>query len=452
MCLTNNNQNYLILVVDDDESVTASLTLLLKQHKFKVLQAHQPQSALDLINKHDVSLVLQDMNFSRSTTGEEGMALLQEIKDLKPQLPVILMTAWASISLAVEGMRIGASDFIAKPWDNEHLLRTVSMIVGLNTPELNNLETTKLSRQHLDEQFDFSNVVGESTVMLQVLNTIARICKTDASVLILGESGTGKEVIADAIHNNSSRSQSPIVKVNLGGITPSLFESEMFGHVKGAFTDAKENRIGRVELGEQGTLFLDEIANIPLAQQAKLLRLLEEHQYEKVGASKTQQANIRVISATNSDLQQMVKEKSFRQDLLFRLNTFVVEIPPLRVRLDDILPMAEAFIVKCAARYNKAVPKLSGQAEQQLLSYQWPGNVRELSHTIERATLLASDEILPEHLMLVDVVNEPAQETLSIEHYTFEDEMTMDDIEKLVIEQRLKLNKGNAKGEYSGYI
>ena len=287
-------------------------------------------------------------------------------------------------------------------------------------------------------------MVAESAAMKSLLSTLEQIAKADINILITGENGTGKSLLANHIHQLSLRADNTFVSVNMGAITDSLFESEMFGHVKGAFTDAKENRIGRVELAEQGTLFLDEIANIPLAQQAKLLRLLEEHQYEKVGASKTQQANIRVISATNSDLQQMVQEKSFRQDLLFRLNTFVVEIPPLKARIDDILPMAEAFIVKYAARYNKAAPNLSAQAKQTLLAYPWPGNVRELSHTLERATLLASDDILTEHLMLVEAVKEASQEIASAEHYVFEDEMTMDDIEKSVIEQRLKRFRGNA--------
>jgi transcriptional regulator with PAS, ATPase and Fis domain len=250
--------------------------------------------------------------------------------------------------------------------------------------------------------------------------------------------------LASHIHQISQRSNNSFVSVNMGSITDTLFESEMFGHVKGAFTDAKENRIGRVELAEKGTLFLDEIGNIPLAQQAKLLRLLEEHQFEKVGASKTQQADMRVISATNGDLAQMVADKSFRQDLLYRLNTFVVEIPPLKSRTEDIVPMAENFIAKSAARYNKIAPILSTQAKQQLLAYSWPGNVRELSHTLERATLLAEDEIFSEHLMLAEITGHEVAPSVELTTEGFAEVLTMEEIEKKVIEQRLRLNKGNA--------
>ncbi|MCW9016426.1 MAG: sigma 54-interacting transcriptional regulator, partial [Kangiellaceae bacterium] len=253
-----NTYKHNILVIDDDESVTASLSLFLKQKKFAVLQANSPALALELLEQKKVDLILQDMNFSRATSGEEGLELLEKIRSLVPGIPVILMTAWGSISLAVEGMRLGASDFISKPWDDEYLLRTIKTAIGLNSDK----QKLNRTRQELEQDFDFSGVIGESTPMLAVLNTVARVCKTDASILILGESGTGKEIIADAIHRNSTRNQSPIVKVNLGGITPSLFESEMFGHVKGAFTDAKQERQGRFSTADKGTLFLDEIGEL----------------------------------------------------------------------------------------------------------------------------------------------------------------------------------------------
>ena len=436
-----------ILIADDDASIVAALRLFLKSEGFQVTTATSPAEVEFLIKSKEIDLALIDLNYQLDTTsGLEGVELTQKLKKYDANIAVVCMTGWATVEIAVQVMQSGAGDFIQKPWENDRLLSVINNQLALRQQTKNNLKLTE-ENNNLKQQIavlDGNDMVAESVVMKSLLTTLEQISKADINILITGENGTGKSLLANHIHQLSTRANNTFVSVNMGAITDSLFESEMFGHVKGAFTDAKENRIGRVELAEHGTLFLDEIANIPLAQQAKLLRLLEEHQYEKVGASKTQQANIRVISATNSDLQQMVKEKSFRQDLLFRLNTFIVEIPPLKARLDDILPMTEAFIVKCAARYNKAVPKLSGQAVQQLLAYQWPGNVRELSHTIERATLLASDEILPEHLMLIDVVNESAQETLSVEHYTFEDEMSMDDIEKLVIEQRLKLNKGNA--------
>jgi DNA-binding NtrC family response regulator len=424
-----------ILIADDDASIVAALRLFLKSEGFQVTTATSPAEVEFLIKSKEIDLALIDLNYQLDTTsGLEGVELTQKLKNYDADLAVVCMTGWATVEIAVQVMQSGAGDFIQKPWENDRLLSVINNQLALRQQTKNNLKLTE-ENNNLKQQIavlDGNDMVAESAAMKSLLNTLEQIAKADINILITGENGTGKSLLASHIHQLSTRADNTFVSVNMGAITDSLFESEMFGHVKGAFTDAK------------GTLFLDEIANIPLAQQVKLLRLLEEHQYEKVGASKTQQANIRVISATNSDLQQMVQEKSFRQDLLFRLNTFVVEIPPLRTRLDDILPMAEAFIVKCAARYNKAVPKLSVQAEQQLLTYQWPGNVRELSHTLERATLLAGDEIFTEHLMLVEVVNEAAQQTSSTPQHAFEDEMTMDDIEKAVIEQRLKLNKGNA--------
>jgi DNA-binding NtrC family response regulator len=423
------------------------LRLFLKSEGFKVTTATSPSEVEFLIKSKDIDLALIDLNYQLDTTsGMEGVELTQTLKKHDADLAIVCMTGWATVEIAVQVMQSGAGDFIQKPWENDRLLSVINNQLALRQQTKNNLKLTE-ENNNLKQQIavlDGNDMVAESSAMKSLLATLEQIAKADINILITGENGTGKSLLASHIHQLSTRANNTFVSVNMGAITDSLFESEMFGHVKGAFTDAKENRIGRVELAEQGTLFLDEIANIPLAQQAKLLRLLEEHQYEKVGASRTQQANIRVVSATNSDLQQMVLEKSFRQDLLFRLNTFVVEIPPLRMRLDDILPMAEAFIVKCAARYNKAAPTLSAQAQQQLLAYQWPGNVRELSHTLERATLLANDEILIDHLMLVETTNKAVQDTSSANSFAFEEDMTMDDIEKTVIEQRLKLNKGNA--------
>ena len=436
-----------ILIADDDASIVAALRLFLKSEGFKVTTATSPAEVEFLVKSKEIDLALIDLNYQLDTTsGIEGVELTQKLKDYDADLAVVCMTGWATVEIAVQVMQSGAGDFIQKPWENDRLLSVINNQLALRQQTKNNLKLTE-ENNNLKQQIavlDGHDMVAESEAMKSLLRTLEQISQADINILITGENGTGKSLLASHIHQLSTRANNTFVTVNMGAITDSLFESEMFGHVKGAFTDAKVNRIGRVELAEHGTLFLDEIANIPLAQQAKLLRLLEEHQYEKVGASKTQQANIRVISATNSDLPAMVKEKSFRQDLLFRLNTFVVEIPPLKARLDDILPMAKAFIAKSAARYNKALPNLSEQAKLQLLAYQWPGNVRELSHTLERATLLASDEILPEHLMLVELVSEEPQESSPANQYDFASDMTMDDIEKSVIEQRLKLNKGNA--------
>lgn len=436
-----------ILIADDDASIVAALRLFLKSEGFKVTTATSPAEVEFLIKSKEIDLALIDLNYQLDTTsGQEGLQLTETLKKYDSDLSVVCMTGWATVEVAVQAMQLGAGDFIQKPWENDRLLSIINNQLALRQQTKQNLKLTE-ENHNLKQQIailDGNEMVAQSAAMKGLLNTLEQIAKADINILITGENGTGKSLLASHIHQQSQRHNNSFVSVNMGAITDTLFESEMFGHVKGAFTDAKENRIGRVELAEQGTLFLDEIANIPLAQQAKLLRLLEEHQFEKVGASKTQQADIRVISATNGHLNQMVADKSFRQDLLYRLNTFVVEIPPLKARLDDIVPMAESFIDKSAARYNKSAPQLSTQAKQQLLSYSWPGNVRELSHTLERATLLASDEILPEHLMLVETTANQATSAIAPGESSFDDAMTMEDIEKQVIEQRLKQNNGSA--------
>jgi len=436
-----------ILIADDDASIVVALRLFLKGEGFKVTTAVSPSEVEFLIKSKEIDLALIDLNYQLDTTsGLEGLQLTQTLKSYDADLAVVCMTGWATVEIAVQAMKLGAGDFIQKPWENDRLLSVINNQLSLRQEKKANLRLTE-ENNNLKQQIavlDGHDMVVKSPAMKTLLSALEQVAKANINILITGENGTGKSLLASHVHSISLRANHAFVSVNMGAITDSLFESEMFGHVKGAFTDAKENRIGRVELAEQGTLFLDEIANIPLVQQAKLLRLLEEHQYEKVGASKTQQADIRVISATNSDLQQMVKDKVFRQDLLYRLNTFVVEIPPLKARLDDILPMAQAFIVKFATRYNKTAPSLSDQAQQQLLSYQWPGNIRELSHTIERATLLATDEISAEHLMLVENEQVANINDSQVSGLAFDDEMTMDDIEKLIIEQRLKQNKGSA--------
>jgi len=437
-----------ILIADDDVSILASLRLFLKMEGFKVTTASNPAEVEYFIKSQDIALALIDLNYKLDTTsGEEGLTLTQKLMSLDPDLAIICMTGWATVEIAVEVMKSGAGDFVQKPWENERLLAIINAQLAIREQKLKNLrlnEENKTLKQQI-AAIDGNDLVAHSPAMKNLLTTIEQVAKTDINILITGENGTGKSLLASYIHSISERKSDSFVSVNMGAITETLFESEMFGHVKGAYTDAKENRIGRVELAQNGTLFLDEIANIPLTQQAKLLRLLEEHQFEKVGSSKTQQADIRLVSATNANLEVMVTDKSFRQDLLYRLNTFVIEIPSLKARAEDILPMAESFIAKSANRYKKPAPILSDCAKQQLMSYEWPGNVRELSHTIERATLLAQDEILSEHLMLKSsnviseskvLVEEPSSNSF--------DDMSMDDIEKSVIETRLQQNKGNA--------
>lgn len=437
-----------ILIADDDVSILASLRLFLKMEGFKVTTASNPAEVEYFIKSQDIALALIDLNYKLDTTsGEEGLTLTQKLKSLDPDLAIICMTGWATVEIAVEVMKSGAGDFVQKPWENERLLAIINAQLAIREQKLKNQrlnEENKTLKQQI-AAIDGNDLIAHSPTMKNLLATIEQVAKTDINILITGENGTGKSLLASYIHSISERKSDSFVSVNMGAITETLFESEMFGHVKGAYTDAKENRIGRVELAQNGTLFLDEIANIPLTQQAKLLRLLEEHQFEKVGSSKTQQADIRLVSATNANLDDMVTDKSFRQDLLYRLNTFVIEIPSLKVRGEDILPMAESFIAKSANRYKKPAPLLSEDVKQQLLSYEWPGNVRELSHTIERATLLAQGEILSEHLMLKNtdanieskvIVEEPNGNNF--------DDMSMDDIEKSIIETRLQKNKGNA--------
>jgi len=439
MSRINNNQADLILVVDDDKSVTASLTLLLKQHKFKVLQAHDPVSALQLIETHDISLVLQDMNFTRSTTGEEGMALLKKIHQVKPQLPVILMTAWASISLAVEGMRLGASDFITKPWDNQHLLKTINTIVGLANPATNENALGLLSRPELEENNDFSAVIGESSEILKILTTIARVCKTDASVLILGESGTGKEVIADAIHLNSNRSNAEIIKVNLGGISPSLFESEMFGHVKGAFTDAKRDRQGRFSSANNGTLFLDEIGEMDKSSQVKLLRVLQDQNFQMVGSSSNTSVNVRIICATNQNLEEMVSLDKFREDLFYRINLITIELPPLRKRASDIPLLAKNHLQKISKLYGINQASISRRALDWLEQQQWPGNIRQLCQTIERVLLMSGKS----ELDYQDFVPNDKTTEKALHSDIDLSSVTLEEMEKIMIEKSLAAYQGN---------
>jgi DNA-binding NtrC family response regulator len=437
-----------ILIADDDVSILASLRLFLKMEGFKVTTASNPAEVEYFIKSQDIALALIDLNYKLDTTsGEEGVTLTQKLKSLDPDLAIICMTGWATVEIAVEVMKSGAGDFVQKPWENERLLAIINAQLAIREQKLKNLrlnEENKTLKQQI-AAIDGNDLIAHSPAMKNLLATIEQVAKTDINILITGENGTGKSLLASYIHSISERKSDSFVSVNMGAITETLFESEMFGHVKGAYTDAKENRIGRVELAQNGTLFLDEIANIPLTQQAKLLRLLEEHQFEKVGSSKTQQADIRLVSATNANLDDMVTDKSFRQDLLYRLNTFVIEIPSLKARGEDILPMAESFIAKSANRYKKESPLLSDDAKQQLLSYEWPGNVRELSHTIERATLLAQGEILSEHLMLkntdANIESKVIVEEPNCHNF---DDMSMDDIEKSVIETRLQQNKGNA--------
>ena len=383
-----------ILIVDDDPSVVTSLSLVLKQAGFKSDGADRPERAFKLLEIKYYDLVLQDMNFSRKTTGEEGLEMLRKLKAQYPQLPVILITAWGSIQLAVEGMRIGANDFITKPWSNEQIIQSVKTALGLAEAYANKDIDRIVTRNELDENYDFKNVVGKDPEFVKILDIIGRVSPTDASVLIVGESGTGKEVIAEAVHQNSVRKDSAFVKVNLGGISSSLFESEMFGHVRGAFTDAKHDRKGRFELADGGTIFLDEIGDLVLECQVKLLRVLQDRTYEVLGSSTTRKVDARVVSATNRNLPELIERGDFREDLLYRLNLIAVYIPPLRDRPTDIPILVNHFLEAIGKVYRRPDISISDAAIQLLHRLSWPGNIRELRQLVERAVLLSSSDTL----------------------------------------------------------
>jgi len=380
-----------VLIVDDDASVTVSLGLLLKQSGYGTRVAHSPSEALAVLKREKIDLVLQDMNFSRQTTGNEGLDLLREIKSAFPVLPVILITSWGSIALAVSGMQAGASDFITKPWTHEQILQSVRTALGLVEASQS---APSLSREELDKMYDFRNLIGRDPKLLQLLQVIGRVGMTDASVLITGESGTGKEVIADAIHRNSPRKGKPLVKVNLGSIPPTLFESELFGHVKGAFTDARTDRKGRFEEAHTGTLFLDEIGDLDFSCQVKMLRVLQERTFEVVGSNKSRQVDVRVVSATNQHLAEMIRKGEFREDLYYRLNLITIHLPALRERRGDIPLLADYFLKQASASYARPDVRISDKAMKWLQSRDFPGNIRELKHTIERAVIMAPKSVL----------------------------------------------------------
>ncbi len=378
----------LILIADDQTDVVEALRLLLKAEGYRTVTAHVPEGVMALLEREQADAALIDLNYTRDTTsGREGLDLLSRLRTLDPTLPVIVMTAWGSVDKAVEAMRLGARDFIEKPWDNTRLLTTlrtqVELARALRVSQRLEQENQLLRRTGLPD------LVAESPAMRPVLELMERVAPSDANILVTGEHGTGKEVVARWIHAASRRRDRSMVVVNVGGLSEGVFESELFGHVRGAFTDARTDRAGRFELADGGTLFLDEIANISLAQQSRLLRILQTGELERVGSSQTRRVDVRLIAATNADLRAEVAAGRFREDLLFRLNTIELHLPPLRERREDILPLAQYFLRHHAARYGKQRAGISDEAAYLLRSYDWPGNVRELDHAVERAVLLA---------------------------------------------------------------
>src|SRR6266436_6532712 len=424
---TDNTHRYRVLLADDQPDIRDALRLLLKNEGYETQPASSPAEALAAIENREFDAVLMDLNYTRDTTsGQEGLDLLSRIQIVDSSLPVVVMTAWSSIEVAVEAMRRGARDFLQKPWENTRLLSILRTQIDLRQA-LRHASRLEAENRLLRAE-SRPTLIAESVAMQPVLDLIARIGPSDANVLITGEHGTGKEVVAQTLHALSSRSGRPMITVNTGGLPEGTFESELFGHVKGAFTDARADRVGRFELADRGTLFLDEIANVPLKQQAKLLRVLETGEMERVGSSKTHKVDVRVISATNADLKLESAEGRFRSDLLFRLNTVEMHIPPLRERREDVPLLASHFLKLYAQRYRKAVKGLDPSALQKMLDHQWQGNVRELDHATERAVLMSIyEQIHPNDLGLESDKAAPGK---------IED-MSLEDVESLLIKKAL---------------
>ncbi|HEX8255928.1 MAG TPA: sigma-54 dependent transcriptional regulator [Thermoanaerobaculia bacterium] len=423
--------NATILIADDQPDVLEALALLLDGDGTEVIQAGSPSEVIRQVGARQFDLVLMDMNYTRDTSsGTEGLDLLEQLHAYDQTLPVVVMTAWASIQLVVEAMQKGARDFVQKPWDNARLRSIIR----------NQIELGRALRrsQRLENENSILRadgvvpLVAESPAMKRVLEIVQRVAPSDANVLVRGENGTGKGLVARALHAASRRAAKPIISVNIGGLSDSLFESELFGHVKGAFTDARQDRMGRFELADGGTLFLDEIANIGLAQQAKLLRVIENGEFERVGSSQTRRADVRLISATNAPLEQEVQGARFRQDLLFRLNTVQITIPPLRERREDIPPLASQFLARFGRRYRKDVTGFDPAAVRAMLQHPWSGNVRELEHAVERAVLMSNATLITRADLALET---PAQNSI--------EEMSIEDVEVLLIRKALARFDGN---------
>jgi DNA-binding NtrC family response regulator len=419
-----------ILVVDDNPEIRLSAAFILEDQGFKVLEAENHHYAQTALAENDIGLILLDMNFSLDTTsGEEGLRFLTWLNKSDYLIPVIAMTGWSNVDLVVKAMQLGACDFIEKPWNNQRLIQIIRQQLKLSGLQVQNQKLKQQLETTVEEDF-----IWRSPAMEKLLSQIDSVAGTDASILLTGDNGTGKSHLAQRIHQKSARLDNAFISVNMGAISEPLFESEMFGHKKGAFTDAKDNRIGRFELAKNGTLFLDEIANIPLSQQAKLLRVLESGEYEVLGSSQTQHADSRVISATNGDIGQLISDGDFREDLYFRLNTIELRVPSLKERLRDIAPLAQHFLNIHGKKYKRDALNFSPNAIKALEAYHWPGNVREMSHLMERAVLLASSSTLePEDLHLSTV---KASNRLPM--------MTLEQAEQILIEQALESSQNSA--------
>jgi len=422
-----------ILIADDQADILSALKLLLKHEGLDVTTASSPAGVLDVAAREHVDVALVDLNYTRDTTsGEEGLELVDQLRKLHPELPVVVMTAWATVDVAVQAMRRGANDFVEKPWNNQRLLSVLRNQVAL-------AQARERGRRLADENAilrasDGANLIASSRPMQDVVRLARQVARSEASVLITGEPGTGKSLLARLIHEWSDRAEKSFIAVNAGGLAESVFESEMFGHVRGAFTDAKSDRAGRFELADGGTLFLDEIGNVPPAQQARLLRALETGEFERVGSSRTQRADVRVVSATNADLAAMIADGRFREDLFFRINTVEIRLPPLRERREEIVELATAALGKKAAQYGRDVRGFEPAALAALQQYAWPGNVRELNSVVERSLLLTAGP-------LVGVADLRLSAGRAVPQ-TLED-MSLEDAERALIRAAIRRNGGS---------
>lgn len=422
----------MILICDDDAAIRSSLSLVLKRAGYETASVSTPLEAINFIKNISPDLILMDMNYTKGTSGEEGLTLLRQVKIYRPDVPVILITAWGSINLAVRGIQAGAFDFITKPWSNMALINTIQTALELKEDRGTETEQTK------NTDFHYDKIIGKSPLLQNVFNTISRIAKTNASVLITGESGTGKELIAEAIHENSNRKKAPFVKVNLGGISQSLFESEMFGHKKGAFTDAHYDRIGRFELANKGSIFLDEIGELDAACQVKLLRVLQDKTFESLGDSKQKQVDIRVISATNRNLAEMVSKGSFREDLFYRINLITIRVPALRERIDDIPLLVNHFAKKQAEINGLNNIEFTSDALTFLKRLPYPGNIRELKNLVDRVILVSGKELITD-ADFKDQYTEIPNSSIPLSDSIY----PLDELEKNMIVKAMELYGGN---------
>lgn len=426
----------MLLIIDDDIAIQTSLSLLFKKEGFAVRVADGPFDTREIVEQETPDAILLDMNFSVDTSGDDGLRLLRYIRERLPNVPVLLITGWGSIDLAVQGMKAGASDFITKPWQNDHLVQSVRTALRLagNVP-------LSANRRQLNEQFQFDIIVGEDPKLLAVLTTIGRVAPTDAPVLITGESGTGKELIAEAVHQNSRRKRQPFVKVNLGGISSTLFESELFGHVRGAFTDAKADRAGRFELADKGSIFLDEIGDLDPAAQVKLLRVLQDRTFEPLGSSKPRTVDVRVICATNRNLDEMVANGTFREDLFYRINLVTVRLPALRERPADIPRLVSFFIDNLKIIYGRPDLQVSKDARHWMKGLSLPGNIRQLKNVVERAVLLAPGDVLTVADFEKHLSAPSATFTQSTGAFPPVGTMTLDQMERQMIERAMAFHQ-----------